>query len=312
MKNQLPKKRKAKPVTQVSVQESTATSDSGYDKSKVVVSGMVIDIETITSEELYALRKVLPKKDYRLLKNRKSARKSRRRRKEELHCLRDEIQRLKEENQRLKQQVHKDNHEEVKNDKAKISKPKPLVHPIIKEEIHAQEDPKKLITAAQGQAESYCNYANLVNGVTYSSALKPINDFLMLPTLLADHLTSLSWNKLPPISQIFTGNQQNQQNNPQHQGPITIGGNYITIPNSQQHHYLIKGNEHYIKPGDHQQMIVPQIQIRNSTGPQAHNTILNPNSQGSILNQQRLREIPSFLKKDASYQTQQQQQSSQH
>lgn len=64
----MPKKRKAKPVPtipQPSVQESTATSDSGYDKSKVVVSGMVIDIETITSEELYALRKVLPKKDYR-------------------------------------------------------------------------------------------------------------------------------------------------------------------------------------------------------------------------------------------------------
>jgi hypothetical protein len=48
-----------------SVQESSANSDAGGDKSKVVINGMVIDIETITSEELYALRKVLPKKDYR-------------------------------------------------------------------------------------------------------------------------------------------------------------------------------------------------------------------------------------------------------
>lgn len=40
-------------------------SDAGGDKSKVVINGMVIDIETITNEELYALRKVLPKKDYR-------------------------------------------------------------------------------------------------------------------------------------------------------------------------------------------------------------------------------------------------------
>ena len=48
-----------------SVQESTEASDAGGDKSKVIINGMVIDIETITSEELYALRKVLPKKDYR-------------------------------------------------------------------------------------------------------------------------------------------------------------------------------------------------------------------------------------------------------
>lgn len=39
---------------------------------------------------------------FRLLKNRKSARKSRRRRKAELTSLRDEIKLLKEENQKLK------------------------------------------------------------------------------------------------------------------------------------------------------------------------------------------------------------------
>lgn len=41
----------------------------------------------------------------RLLKNRKSARKSRRRRKEELHSLRDEINLLREENAKLKAQL---------------------------------------------------------------------------------------------------------------------------------------------------------------------------------------------------------------
>ena len=51
---------------------------------------------------MYALRKVLPRKEYRLLKNRKSARKSRRRRKAELTTLRDEIKVLREESQKLK------------------------------------------------------------------------------------------------------------------------------------------------------------------------------------------------------------------
>ena len=52
---------------------------------------------------MYALRKVLPRKEYRLLKNRKSARKSRRRRKAELTTLRDEIKVLREESQKLKE-----------------------------------------------------------------------------------------------------------------------------------------------------------------------------------------------------------------
>lgn len=55
---------------------------------------------------------------YRLLKNRKSARKSRRRRKEELHYLRDEIDLLREENAKLKAMLKEQNkgisNEEVK------------------------------------------------------------------------------------------------------------------------------------------------------------------------------------------------------
>ena len=78
------------------------------DKDIVIVNGIEVDIERITDEQLYALRKVLPRKDYRysahvllyrLLKNRKSARKSRRRRKAELTTLKEEIKLLREDNE---------------------------------------------------------------------------------------------------------------------------------------------------------------------------------------------------------------------
>lgn len=44
---------------------TTASESAETDKNKVVVNGMIIDIENITNEELYALRKVLPRKEYR-------------------------------------------------------------------------------------------------------------------------------------------------------------------------------------------------------------------------------------------------------
>ena len=96
---------------------SETTSDSGYDKGVINVNGMKIDIESITDEQLYALRKVLPRKEYRylidllnflrLLKNRKSARKSRKRRKAELTTLKEEIDALKKENDALKEKIKK-------------------------------------------------------------------------------------------------------------------------------------------------------------------------------------------------------------
>lgn len=58
----------------------------------VLVCGLAIDIERITDTVMYTLRRVLPRKEYRLLKNRKSARKSRRRRKAELTSLREQVQ----------------------------------------------------------------------------------------------------------------------------------------------------------------------------------------------------------------------------
>ena len=45
---------------------SKKTSDIQIiDKNNVLVSGMEINIETITDDQLYGLRKVLPRKDYR-------------------------------------------------------------------------------------------------------------------------------------------------------------------------------------------------------------------------------------------------------
>lgn len=35
------------------------------DKDKVMVNGIEVDIEKITDEQLYSLRKILPRKDYR-------------------------------------------------------------------------------------------------------------------------------------------------------------------------------------------------------------------------------------------------------
>ena len=89
---------------------STSASAKRHSKNPniVEVNGLKIDIEKITDQEMYALRKVLPRKDYRLLKNRKSARKSRKRRKVELSTLRDEIRALKHENHKLRRQVEEE------------------------------------------------------------------------------------------------------------------------------------------------------------------------------------------------------------
>ena len=98
-----------------------ALASKSKDPNIVEVGGLQIDIERITDQEMYSLRKVLPRKEYRLLKNRKSARKSRKRRKAELSSLRDEIRALRQENQRLKQLVGEDSKPsgEMKNLKKK-------------------------------------------------------------------------------------------------------------------------------------------------------------------------------------------------
>ena len=53
------------------------------DGNIVYVCGLVINIESITKAQILKLRKLMPRKDYRQLKNRKSARECRRKRKAE-------------------------------------------------------------------------------------------------------------------------------------------------------------------------------------------------------------------------------------
>ena len=62
------------------------------DGNIVYVCGLVINIESITKAQILKLRKLMPTKDYRQLKNRKSARECRRKRKAERNSMMDELQ----------------------------------------------------------------------------------------------------------------------------------------------------------------------------------------------------------------------------
>ena len=53
------------------------------ENNKISVCGLIIDIEQITIRQILKLRKLMPKKEYRQLKSRKSARECRKRRKDE-------------------------------------------------------------------------------------------------------------------------------------------------------------------------------------------------------------------------------------
>jgi hypothetical protein len=44
---------------------SASDSIQTIDRDKVLINGIEIDIEKITDEQLYSLRKILPRKDYR-------------------------------------------------------------------------------------------------------------------------------------------------------------------------------------------------------------------------------------------------------
>eukprot|EP00347_Sterkiella_histriomuscorum_P015950 403355067 len=97
--------RKRKSTTPKNDLYPESSKRKGLDKSKINVNGALVDIESISEDQLYSLRKVLPRKEYRLLKNRKSARKSRKRRKVEMYSLKDEIDILKQENEDLRAQL---------------------------------------------------------------------------------------------------------------------------------------------------------------------------------------------------------------
>ena len=54
----------------------------------------IIDIEVITKVDLISMRKILPSEEYRLFKNRKSARVCRRKRKLDLSCMGGQLEEL--------------------------------------------------------------------------------------------------------------------------------------------------------------------------------------------------------------------------
>lgn len=77
------------------------------DPNIVYVCGFTIDLNVVTKEEIMSLRKILPQKEYRLLKNRKSARICRARRKVERMGMADELKLLKKKYAKLRAKVMK-------------------------------------------------------------------------------------------------------------------------------------------------------------------------------------------------------------
>lgn len=75
------------------------------DPNIVYVCGFTIDLNVVTKDEIMSLRKILPQKEYRLLKNRKSARICRARRKKERMGMAEELAMLKKKYAKLRTKV---------------------------------------------------------------------------------------------------------------------------------------------------------------------------------------------------------------
>ena len=71
----------------------------------VLEMGLVVDIEKITHQQILKLRKLMPQKEYRKLKNRKSARELRKKKKGQLATMQDEIEELRRRNKELTQKT---------------------------------------------------------------------------------------------------------------------------------------------------------------------------------------------------------------
>ena len=71
----------------------------------VLEMGLVVDIEKITHQQILKLRKLMPQKEYRKLKNRKSARELRKKKKGQLETMQDEIEELRRRNKELTQKT---------------------------------------------------------------------------------------------------------------------------------------------------------------------------------------------------------------
>ena len=72
---------------------------------KVQIGDFIVNIDVISNEGLMTMRKLLPKDAYKVVKNRKSARLCRLRKKEKTCMLAQSYDELREENQHLKREL---------------------------------------------------------------------------------------------------------------------------------------------------------------------------------------------------------------
>jgi hypothetical protein len=71
------------------------------------VGDFIIDIEVITKQDLISMRRILPSEEYRLFKNRKSARVCRRKRKLYLSWMGGQLEELSTLNTNLRKEIEK-------------------------------------------------------------------------------------------------------------------------------------------------------------------------------------------------------------
>ena len=85
--------------------EIEANLTNALDQSEFIVGLFAIDLDTISLESLKRMRYLLPKDDYRKVKDRKSARLIRRQRTKKIRKLQKKNDNLMEENERLRQML---------------------------------------------------------------------------------------------------------------------------------------------------------------------------------------------------------------
>ena len=75
------------------------------DSKTLKIGFFQIDLDAVTVKGLILMRRILPKDEYRLIKNRKCARVSRQKRKEKSHTLMDKLAQLEAENKKLRMKI---------------------------------------------------------------------------------------------------------------------------------------------------------------------------------------------------------------
>ena len=100
-------------------QRDTFNLDDDFREGDIVrVGDFTINIEIVTKAQLINMRKFLPSEQYRLLKNRKSARLCRRKRKEERGGMQNDIETAKKENTDLKEKLESTERQLKENQRA--------------------------------------------------------------------------------------------------------------------------------------------------------------------------------------------------